>query len=174
MQLLTPLKQELDDNYTLAAATEQLIDSERDMLQGKTEKRVMLMQLSTDVWQSVLNAGSLQSFGEDAGRIAAAYRHIHELNTVIDTFNRHGNRTMYTPVGKTAGSRYERDEILEILADISSEAATQIRTAQDTVGTLIQTECPVCETRFSSRTAMKSHITQKNDPEHQAYQEKIK
>lgn len=174
MQLLAPLKQELADNFELANATEQLIENERDMLQGETEKRVMLFSLSTDVWRSVLNAGDLKFFGEDAEKISLAYRYVNELNTVIEKFNQFGDRIMYTPLLKATSERYERKQLLDVIKEMSAEAATQLMHAQEVVDELIRTECPVCNRRFPSRKAMKSHVTQKDDPEHVAYQEKIR
>lgn len=174
MELLEPLKDELSDNFDLATSTENLIREERDMLQGKSQERIVLFQFSTDVWESVIGSGQLESFDESANRIADAYREMQEINAVIEKFNRFGNSVMYTPLLRTSTNVYDRKNLLDIIAQMCSEATVSIREAQEELDEIIQTECPVCGRRFPSRTAMKSHVTQKTDPEHQAMREKIK
>lgn len=173
MELLEPLKDELQKNYRIAQSTHELITNERDMLQGETDERISLFELSTDVWHSVINAGHLNEFDEAANKVAEAYRQINTINQVITKFNRFGNRVMYTPLLRSSADTYDREELIDIIADMASEVTVVIMDAQDALDTLIQTECPVCGRRFASRTAMKSHVTQKDDPEHEAIQDRV-
>lgn len=174
MELLDPLKDELSDNFELATSTQNLIREERDMLQGDAESRVVLFQFSTDVWESVIGSGTLESFDESADKIAEAYRQLQEINAIIDKFNRFGNRIMYTPLLRTSTDVYNRENLLDIIAQMCSEVTVVLREAQEELEDIIQTECPACGKRFPSRTAMKSHVTQKTDPEHDAIREKIR
>jgi len=173
MELLGPLKNELQQNYDLAQSTYELITNERDMLQGDTQQRIALPELSTDVWQSVVNAGQLNEFDEAATTVTEAYRMIQTINQVIDKFNRFGNRVMYTPLLQQSADRYGREELIDIIADMCSEATVTIMDAQDALSSVIQTECPVCGKRFSNRSGLKSHVTQKDDPEHAAIKDRI-
>lgn len=173
MELLQALNDELDENYDRATSTKDLIIDERDMLQGDAAERIVLLSLSTDVWQSVINAGKLASFQETAKTVSDAYRYINELNTIIEKFNQFGDKMMYNPLISQTTQRYGRDNLLDIIAELSDETAARINTATSELQELIDTECPVCGKRFPSRSAMKSHITQKQDPEHEAMEEQI-
>lgn len=173
MELLEPLKDELQQNYQIVQSTNDLITNERDMLQGDTQERIVLFELSTDVWNSVVNSGQLNEFDEASTKIADAYRQINKINNVIQKFNTYGNRVMYTPLLRQTTDMYDREELIDVIADMCSEATVVIMEAKDTLDRLIQTECPVCSRRFSTRSALKSHVTQKDDPEHQAIQDKV-
>lgn len=173
MELLEPLKDELQQNYEVAQSTNELITNERDMLQGDTQERIALFELQTDVWKSVVNSGQLAEFDEASEKVAEAYRQINDINQVIEKFNRFGNRVMYTPLLRQATDMYDRQELIDVIAGMCSEATVTIMDAQEALSTLIQTECPVCGRRFSTRTAMKSHVTQKDDPEHEAIKDRV-
>ncbi|MDY6789099.1 MAG: hypothetical protein SVV03_04000 [Candidatus Nanohaloarchaea archaeon] len=174
MRLLEPLKDELDKNFDLAQSTEKLISEERDMLQGEAEERVVLFKFSTDVWDSVINSGELSSFEEAAKKSSQAYRKMIEINSVIEKFNEFGDRIMYTPLMKQTMNRYNREKLLDVIREMCSEISDTLMDAREAVDRLIQTECPVCGRRFPTRSAMKSHVTQKSDPEHQAFQDRIR
>ncbi|MCJ7428896.1 MAG: C2H2-type zinc finger protein [Candidatus Nanohaloarchaeota archaeon QJJ-5] len=173
MELLQALNDELEENYERATSTKELIVNERDMLQGNAAERIVLLTLSTDVWKSVINSGQLESFQEAAKTVSDAYRDIHQLNTIIEKFNTHGDKVMYNPLLKQTTQQYSRNNLLDIIAELSGETASRINTATTTLQDIIDTECPVCGERFPSRSAMKSHITQKQDPEHEAMEEQI-
>ncbi|MDY6777788.1 MAG: hypothetical protein SVU32_03920 [Candidatus Nanohaloarchaea archaeon] len=173
MELLEPLQEELEQNFEIAKGTENLIKEERDMLQGETEQRVALFTLSTDVWESVIHAGTLSNFEETSGPVSDAYRQTKQLNTLIEKFNRYGNSILYTPLLKQTTSQYNRKQLLDIIAEMCSEVSVTIMDAKDQLSDIVQTECPVCGRRFSTRQAMKSHVTQKNDPEHEAIKDRI-
>jgi len=174
MELLEPLKEEMSENFELAKATENLIRNERDMLMGQSEERIVLFTLSTHVWDSVINSGQLSHFEEASREVAKAYRSIHEVNTVMEKFNRFGGRIMYTPLLNRGSGEYDRENLLDIIAEMCAEVSSQVMAAQDQLDQVIQTECPACGRRFSSRKAMKSHITQKDDPDHEAIRERIR
>ncbi|MCJ7450319.1 MAG: hypothetical protein MUP58_01110 [Candidatus Nanohaloarchaeota archaeon QJJ-9] len=173
MRLLEPLKEELAENFEAAKSAENLITKERDMLQGNSQERVLLYTLSTDVWDSVTSSGELKNLEESAGEVAKAYRHIEELNTAIEKFNQFGNKIMYSPLLKKTTEQYNRKELLDIIAEICSEASVKIMNAKEELEEVIRTECPACGRRFPNRKAMKSHVTQKQDPEHQEIKNKI-
>ncbi len=174
MRLLEPLKKELDDNFELAQSTEKLISEERDMLQGDVEERVVLFKFSTDVWESVINSGELSMFEESAENISHAYRKAKNINSVIENFNQFGDRIMYTPLLKQTMDRYSREKLLDVIREMCAEISDVFMNAREAVDKLIQTECPVCGQRFPTRSAMKSHVTQKSDPNHEAFQDRVK
>lgn len=174
MRLLEPLKDELDENFELAQSTENLVSEERDMLQGDVEERVVLFQFSTDVWESVINSGELSVFEEAAEKVSHAYRKAGKINSVIEKFNKFGDSIMYTPLLKQTMDRYSREKLLDVIQEMCAEASDIFMDAREAVDRLIKTECPVCGTRFPTRSAMKSHVTQKSDPNHQAFQDRIK
>lgn len=173
MELLEPLKEELQQNYETIQSTQQLIQEERDMLQGDTQERIALLGLSTDVWNSVVNSGRLNEFDEASKVVAKAYRQIENINQVIDKFNRFGNRIMYSPLLKKSTDTYNREQLIDIIADMCSEATMTVMDAQEALDQLIQTECPVCGKRFANRSGLKSHVTQKDDPDHQAIADRV-
>lgn len=173
MELLQALNDELDDNYDRVTSTKDLITNERDMLQGNAAERIVLLPLATDVWQSVINSGQLESFQETAKIVSQSYRYINQFNTIIEKFNEYGDSVMYNPLLKQTTKQYSRNNLLDIIAELSGETASRINTATSSLQELIDTECPVCGERFPTRSAMKSHITQKQDPEHEAMEDRI-
>lgn len=174
MRLLEPLKDELDENFQLARSTENLVSEERDMLQGDVEERVVLFQFSTDVWESVINSGELSVFEEASEKVSHAYRKAQKINSVVEKFNNFGDRIMYTPLLKQTMDQYDRENLLDVIQEMCAEASDIFMEAKEAVDRLIRTECPVCGKRFPTRSAMKSHVTQKSDPNHQAFQDRIK
>ncbi len=173
MELLEPLKDELAENYALVTSTDEMIRNERDMLQGDVEKRVVLLTPYDDVWKSVVNSGRISDFEEASSLVGEAYRKLNEITSIIEKFNEYGPRTMYLPFMKRSSTRYVRKNVLDVVQESCSEAAPSVLHAKEAVEKLVETECPVCSKRFESRTGLKSHITQKNDPEHKAIRDKV-
>lgn len=174
MELLEPLRDELEENYQLLTSTEQLIREQRDMLQGETEKRVVLLDPYTDVWRSIVSAGQLNEFEEAVSTVSKAYRKLSQISSVIDKFNRFGPRIMYTPLLKQTAQKYGRKNLVDIVQEMCSEAAVTVMSAKEEVEEVMRTECPVCGRRFKSRGALKSHVTQKTDAKHEAVEGRIR
>ncbi len=173
MELLKPLRDELDENYSLVTSTEEMIRKERDMLQGESDKRVVLLKPYNDVWQSVVTSGNISDFEEASDLVSKAYRRLSELSMVIEKFNSYGPSVMYSPVLKKTSDSYGRENLVELIRMICNEAKTPVFEAKNAVEDIIDTECPVCGVRFESRSGLKSHMTQKNDAEHQAMRDRV-
>lgn len=169
--LLRALEEELERNIEAASSTKRMIDRERDMLQGDLEDRLVLQRFHTDIWDSLVNRGSLEDHPGIVEEVAAAYRAGHEFNQIVDRFNQHGNQIMHTPLLNSALSGYGRKQLIEILREKADEASVALRDARDVVAEAVRTTCPVCDTTFPSRQAMKSHRAQKDDPAHRAARE---
>ncbi len=173
MELLKPLRDELEENYRLVTSTEELIKGERDMLQGESDKRVVLLTPHNDVWRSIVLSGSVSDFEEASDLVSKAYRRLSELSMVIEKFNSYGPSVMYSPILKKTSESYGRKNLVDLIHLMCSEAKTPVYKAKTAVEKIMDTECPVCEQRFESRTGLKSHMTQKTDPEHQAMRDKV-
>ena len=174
MELLEPLRDELEENYQLLSSTEELIREQRDMLQGETEKRIALLKPYDDVWSSIVSAGQLKEFEEAVSKVSQAYRKLSQISSVIEKFNRYGPRIVYTPLLKQTTAQYNRKNLVDIIREMCSESAVTVMSAKEAVEEIMRTECPVCGRRFKSRGALKSHVTQKTDAKHEAIKERMR
>lgn len=166
--LLRALSRELERNMDLMDATASLLRRERDMLQGDLEQRVAITSLHTDVWDSVVNAGTLDAF-EESDVIAAAYHRIQEINELIDLFRREGNPKLYSPLIASRVEGRERDEVIDIIQGQCEDAAPTVHQAYQAVQEMLDRTCPVCGRVFDAPRGVKSHLTQVDDAAHEKH-----
>lgn len=149
-------------------ATASLLRRERDMLQGDLEQRVSITSLHTDVWQSVVNAGTLDDIA-GSEEVAAAYHRIREINELIALFRREGNPKLYSPLIASRVEGRERDEVVDIIQGQCEDAAPAVHKAYQAVQEMLDRTCPVCGRVFDAPRGVKSHIKQVDDEAHEKH-----
>lgn len=170
--MLRPLDQEIERNLDLAKSTKRMIENERDMLQGDIRERVTLYLFHTDVWDAVVNRGDIDPV-EHMPDVMEAYRRAREYNQAVEQFRRHGNVTTYSPLIAGVRENYGRKPLIDALREKAEETEIALRDARRQVGEVLERSCPVCDHVFPHASAMKSHLTQKDDRAHASYRESL-
>ncbi|MDY6774087.1 MAG: hypothetical protein SVS85_02705 [Candidatus Nanohaloarchaea archaeon] len=121
------LRSEVERNLELAGAVKDLVDRERDMLQGDVGKRVVLHRFHTDAWDSLVSKGGLERLAEAKEQTTRCYMHLKEYNELVDGFESYGNRVVYAPLIEGEFGDYGRKELLKIIREKSDRAEMKLR-----------------------------------------------
>ncbi|MFB6167091.1 MAG: hypothetical protein ABEJ62_02415 [Candidatus Nanohaloarchaea archaeon] len=161
------LRREVDRNLEIAKSTKRMVGRERDMLQGDLQGRMVLHRFHTDVWDSMVNSGSLEEELPDS--FYDVYMRLKEFNEIVDQFERHGNTTVHAPLLKQKLEGYGRKQLVGIIREKCDEIEMMLRDLEGDIEELAERTCPVCGDRFENVTGLKSHMKQVDDGKHGDY-----